>query len=138
MDVSSFLLLISLLKVLHCLYQVLNSYSLGMLLDPTNAFIYCAMCSWGHMYIEFVCMSICVCMCVCVYLTENSFVKKSFRLVNKNQCSVFSTFLTADIWRYGLYQNCYIHTDVHGYSFYFTIPEMLLSYIFKIWKEGGK
>ena len=43
MDIS-YLLLISPLKVLHCHHRVLNSHSLGMSLDLTNAFIHCTMC----------------------------------------------------------------------------------------------
>ena len=52
MDVS-YLLLISPLKVLHCLHRVLNSHSLGMSLDLTNAFIHCTMCPWGHLCMNF-------------------------------------------------------------------------------------
>ena len=47
MSVISYLLLISPLKVFHCFHWVLNSHSLGMSLNLTNAFIYCAMCPWG-------------------------------------------------------------------------------------------
>ena len=53
MSVISYLLLISPLKVLHCLHRVLNSYSLGMSLDLTNAFIHCAICPWGHLCMSF-------------------------------------------------------------------------------------
>ena len=51
MSVISYLLLISLQKVLHCLHRVLNSRSLGMSLDLTNAFIHCAMCPWETEYV---------------------------------------------------------------------------------------
>ena len=40
MSVISYLLLISSLKVLHCLHRVLNSHSLGMSPGLTNAFIH--------------------------------------------------------------------------------------------------
>ena len=46
MSVISYLLLISPLKVLHCLHRVLNTDSLGMSLDLTNAVILCATCPW--------------------------------------------------------------------------------------------
>ena len=46
MSVISYLLLISLLKVLHYLHRVLNSHSLGMSLDLTNTFIHWAICVW--------------------------------------------------------------------------------------------
>ena len=44
MSVISYLLLISPLKVPHCLHWILNSHSLGMSLDITNAFIHCTTC----------------------------------------------------------------------------------------------
>ena len=42
MAVISYLLLIFPLKVLHCLHRVLNSHSMDMTLDQTNAFIHYA------------------------------------------------------------------------------------------------
>ena len=48
MSVNSYLQLISPLKVLHRLRRILNSHSLGMSLDLTNAFIHCTMCPWFH------------------------------------------------------------------------------------------
>ena len=50
MSVIRYLLLISLLKVLHSLHQILNSHSLGMSLDLTKAFIHCAMSPWKHVW----------------------------------------------------------------------------------------
>ena len=49
LSVISYILLISPLKVLHCLHQVLN----WMSLDLINAFIHCAISPWGHLYMNF-------------------------------------------------------------------------------------
>ena len=49
MSVISYLLLISPLKVLHCLHRVLNSHSfLSMSLDLNYAFIHCTKCCDKH------------------------------------------------------------------------------------------
>ena len=48
MDIS-YLLLISPLKVLHCLHLILNSHSFWYVTGFNNAFIHCAMCPQGHM-----------------------------------------------------------------------------------------